>query len=435
MDSSQKIPNSKIPDSKIPNSKIPDSEFSTSSISSVSTVSTISSISLSSDTLQKIIQYRCCNQLLKHKIEYALDLLKFIQKINLKSSYDSKDSIDLIIAYDEICKVLQIKDQYIDEKHFLVDSHHNYFVYKAFIEKQLDIPNTKKPRSLYLSQKLKISKWLYECLRNGISNGKFNDVSDEIKFYNNCIEMPNLYLEPKNNFAISTDAFEQFNQISWNKINVNEVIERCKLLQSEIPEYWDLISAQYQTELKRLYILNHITGSQVLDLMSIYPNLTDFDISKFSEIAQDILCQPLLHQYYLLGFNLLNEVPNQQKSLMRLSKFNIDNYYKTLEQRNLKFIQSQLIQDEVIVNEENILQEKWINFNISDLALFIEGGHAYIFTRNEFDYILKNKRNQYTNLQFPDFFIEKVRLISEMAERYRLPSAKPLIDVVKKLNS
>lgn len=346
-----------------------------------------------------------------------------------------------LILYKAMCQANL--SQIINEKHFLLNAPLEYSLIYSLMGCQID--DSISNRIGYAFQKLSMEPNLelkikvicdrheiFPLLNPSLMPLIFKAQSRSLYNYVN-MSGQGLSL-PKE--IINSDWFEIIkNLVSVRKDLevVNQLMDRIQNLFNKVPDYWLLVKKNYQELFEIIYREVGLNNLSIKELSTYFPNLFNFNNLSSLAIKIALLKWPL--QAYLLGYPIHQNFPSYkslQESLLLLSKLGKDAYVTQIK-KYWKELLMQLNQGNNFANEENVYKENIYDFLPFDRLDICLEGHCYIFTREEFSEILKSKKNPYTNLLLPSWFLENFSCRVKMAENLGLPISRPILELYDEL--
>ena len=207
------------------------------------------------------------------------------------------------------------------------------------------------------------------------------------------------------------------------------LIERSFYLKSCAPAYWESVAYPlYRNYIEARLNCNELKGwtkSMILMYNTCFPNFFSEEWMNKSEnyfyltnLKPELLA-------YLLGYPIHKYVPNQETMKLALDQLETLGFEEYCQKKKK-------IEKQNVANPENVYLEKIEEFNSFDVVSYYDStNHLFRFTRSEFDTILQEKKNFYTGELLPFFVLEKIRCRRKIAQKYNLPEAKTLSDLLE----
>ena len=216
-------------------------------------------------------------------------------------------------------------------------------------------------------------------------------------------------------YALKYDYYEVLETLSYDQY-FDKLLIHCENLRKCAPEYWLAVGQDvYQT-----YVQKHIGQLKWGDIKSHQTCFPDLIETLTADGLDFFLIQNLkpLTQAYILGFPIHIYEPSPQEMKDRLQSFkNTEVFFidrKTEVINWLKQQQDLIHPDGIVTNTANMYGDEITAFNPFDILIYFQDRHITYFTRAEFDYLIKNKKNPWTNLPLPAYISSKLPNVLNM---------------------
>lgn len=215
------------------------------------------------------------------------------------------------------------------------------------------------------------------------------------------------------------------------------LIQRCLFLKEKCNSYWNNIA---RNEYKNIINIDNVDFNYIREYNLLFE---DIFTSNYIEnvLYYKIKKLPLLKQGYLLGFPIYDYLPTKKdidEKLLLLKEIGVNKYCKLISEKNKEIINNKLeyIKKFNLGNtdeKENIVDRLYnniIEYNISDLIFLYISNTMYIYSRSEFTYILKTKKDIYLNTPISKKIEKDIQLRNAFFKLNQLPNCKPLKDLL-----
>lgn len=163
-----------------------------------------------------------------------------------------------------------------------------------------------------------------------------------------------------------------------------------------------------------------------------------------TELCVNRLCEmDEVIQAYYLGFPVHMYIPNSDviaDARTRLSTLGITDYCNHIYNKTLIWIHEQrkyyhpyLDEDMPLENYNNTFGEKVHHYNLFDTLIYFTDDKCYVFNRSEYDMIIKDHRNPWTDKKVPDGIYRTAFLRNHISQRLNLPESDTIHDLLMSL--
>lgn len=248
----------------------------------------------------------------------------------------------------------------------------------------------------------------------------------------------------KINYVIN-DWFERI-ELEYVTASLELIIDYMLRKRDRLPLYWEKTKYKQEQLLKDIFIhrlapIQPLPLPLIKQLQELFPSLFPPWTQDLTPLTWNLYQRPVIIAGYLLGYPIHLQNPTQaelQSLLLSLSQEGIDNYIALFEEkhkRHLAEINSPLISGDTYeeVNTEDTLQETIYSYSPFDVYYLNEGGKRYYFTRPEFKYLRKNKKNIWTNVKLPLCDLQMIKYRHSLAKDLSLSPSSPLKDILLSL--
>lgn len=244
----------------------------------------------------------------------------------------------------------------------------------------------------------------------------------------------------------------------------NELLTRCELLKTEAPLYWDAVGMDLYRYIviKNLDITSDIPLKQIRRYDNLFSGIFPEELVNVSDFEYYMKELTEITQAYVLGYPIHRYVPTSKtikKTIDLVKKIGIDEYVRIIEDQNMKSLtvrvdminpwrldkndkdnknknESDDKDDKnyiILANQQDVLMEDISAYNSFDVTRYYTDTHLYFFTRPEHSDLIANKKNLWTNEKIPISVLTEINSRLETATLYNLPTAMPLLDLLKKV--
>lgn len=228
-----------------------------------------------------------------------------------------------------------------------------------------------------------------------------------------------------------------------------ELINHCTDLYHHQNSLWVHLRKEFITMIRLFYDKNLIPYSSRLFscLLKLFPELFPLEYNNtFTPLAWMIYHLPLRQAGYYLGHpsTIIKSREELIPALYKLSKLGIVNYCEKFKEENKKYQESLInlntswtifgSKRNNFVNERDIFYEDIFDYSPNDIIIYSDNfGRYFLFSLPELPNIVNKKKNHWTNLDLPIFFIETAKAILKERQRLYLPDPKILLDLLRDL--
>jgi hypothetical protein len=218
---------------------------------------------------------------------------------------------------------------------------------------------------------------------------------------------------------------------------LKSIIARLNYLKTHAPIYFEKVAVSvFRTGLRSINLpkfLDFATEDSRLELINLIPDL----LPLLSPLANKIWSLTQDQTNYVLGGRKTQNL-SKMSCLIHLSKVGPEQYAKEVEEDNKRdmigvFFPSFLLENIKIQNEENTLQDSVWSYPRCDIIAYLDDdSNAFVFNRPEFETLVEKRVNPYTNVAFPNSFIEYVEeSIASMS--YLCPESGTMMEILSKI--
>lgn len=235
------------------------------------------------------------------------------------------------------------------------------------------------------------------------------------------------------------DYLEPLEHIPSNKY-AEELIKRAEFLKEKAPLYWEHVAYPLYYSFIEKKFKTPAFDKKLIDMYDkIFPNLFSEKIKNRSEIVIKLLNKDKYTQAYCLGFPIHEYLPNEkniEKALDKLQELGIEKYCEEIYKQNSKIYNKENFK---IINLQNVNYDNIDEFNSFDVIFYYidsnetEVKNMFLFSRPEFDKLLKDKKNFYTGEKLPESFKLEIKARVNIAKKYKLPESKTLSEMLSDL--
>jgi len=392
------------------------------------------------DTINQTVNYGSIILALEKSLITAQELLNWLCDANVNTS--------TYVVYRALCNFLCPNEQFLTTgQHFLtVQPNYITIAYDNGLSEQCKI-NRDEPNITIIDTYGDIiveqlddpdTHSLMELL-----NGEIDDVDyvvNHARFALICGLIPNVDMEDKHRQAlmVETDSFEE---IISEPYVPELIITRLRRLRQLAPRYLPIVMDGYRQILTDFYHndnLYHLSQTALSELNDLMTDVIDTPLLTLSTPTYRLFGYRRVIVAYILGFPVNIHIPTMKQLVTALSKLDvigIDTYYERIHEYNksqLRTIspwESQPI--ETINHLDHVSLESIQEYSVVDVVRYRDGDHLFLFTRNTFLDMLKNKRNPWTNNELkPNVIVEMHNHIT-FAYHFRLPECQPLKELAR----
>lgn len=199
------------------------------------------------------------------------------------------------------------------------------------------------------------------------------------------------------------------NRIKFLKINANQYYER-------------VMKDKYKVIFKNLYDDKQLVFCTVDNMKYFeheFPGIIDNDILSYTPLCYKLALMNRDLASYFLGFPIQSMIPNAgqiKKALNYIQEYGIDEYIKTIKPvNNLPSLPIEVESPKLYTTQGNYLS--------FDVVIHRDENGVYRFTRDNFDLILRSRKNTYTGELLPDTVLEIIKSRQMTAIKMMLPKS------------
>lgn len=230
----------------------------------------------------------------------------------------------------------------------------------------------------------------------------------------------------------------------------HELVDHCTELYHHQSNLWFYLRREFITLIRKFYDNNLIPYSSRLftRLLKLLPELFPPEyINTFTPLAWKIYHLPLHRAGYYLGYPSITAIKSRDEiipTLGKLSKLGVVDYCEKFKEENKKYQESLINLNTAwtifgskrnsFVNERDTLYEDVFSYSPNDLIIYSDNhGKYFLFSLPELPNIVNKRKNHWTNLDLPGFFIEATKAVLKERQKLYLPSSKILLDLLRDL--
>jgi hypothetical protein len=251
------------------------------------------------------------------------------------------------------------------------------------------------------------------------------------------------------NFDMTQDSVDNLLSTDWlDKIQpcsctINKILDRVKLLKIELPDYYTkVVKKDYRilaTKFEEKNCLTELSKDKLLEFVIYFPGILHDNIIELPEISQRIMLYGEIISGYLLGFPVNIITPSNDQLLEAcnlLTTIGSYEYVKLLKVKNKDcYLSLSLLNEEThYANETDVMLNDIEDYSPFDVVPYLKNKHLYRFSRIEFDKILENLKNPWTNEELPSNILYEISKRNQLSKELSLPECNRLIDNFIQLN-
>lgn len=388
------------------------------------------------------------------------DVLKYLLTNEINDETPKQTRLRLLTAYRIVC-VLD-KSQQIDGKHFIELNNNemylaifvlSYYTHQTLLQTNFNLSHQtiEKIHRIYfrLFVEHKFTSILYYICDLNYEHEKFDE--DNIDNLINIVDARSLRYISKYKDLLSglsipfiyTDYLEPLEGVeqTWDEIG-EYVLTRCLVLIKNAPLYWKHVAEPLfrKTVIKNIDVDYPKMDKHVIQLWeTIFPRLFPQNVLNSSTLKLKLNKLFGKIRYYVLGFPIHIYTPSSKEvdlAIAKLEELGIEKYCDWRIELNRKYISYNLIECEKSNNEDTLF-EHVENYNpidvISYFSLEADKKHLFLFTRPEFENLLREKKNPYTQSPLPVLVLEKIKFRNCLVDNFHLPKSSTIEELLIKV--
>lgn len=393
--------------------------------------------------IREAIHYGALDFCLDNKFCTKEDVLFVFSKI--KST-----NIHVMSSYVYFCKQLPIQDQYFDDGSFILLKNPNLMYVALYIKGAQSLP-LEKGSTVTFFQHFK-NKEYYVKQSRAYRNIAVNNYDPHTM---TSTQVSGL-LTARHEFLFETYEYDitkvyiyndWFEKIPKNHCTIALIVNRLEKLSNTTTFYYDAILPFYQKILEDCFsdekCLSVYSFSRNI-IRDIQENMPNFKFP-FSVEEKDLLdiffttLNPYVAGYYL-GMPIHKIEPTKEmilQCIFLLKKVGLKEYAEFITDKTKKMLTKKCwyhSEDVTLLNERDVYDYEITSYCPFDIVfLRNKEHHVHGFTRNELPYLIKTKKNLYTNEKIPADSIYAFWLRSKYTEYYTLPEAKPYSELLRSI--
>lgn len=197
------------------------------------------------------------------------------------------------------------------------------------------------------------------------------------------------------------------------------LINRAIMLWKKAPLYWEyVVKSLYRGCLKTYVDIERPSQEKhVIEFYEfLFPGLFKQEILKLSDLSLRLRSLPLMWSEYILGVpvHLWSASRLQIDNTISLIDADLEKFLEQKSKDNESFILSQLefLGEYKLVNQKDSLLESVWDYNLADVVYYVDKNceipHVFMFTKPEFDTLLKDKKNFYNKSPLTGNFLKEL---------------------------
>lgn len=365
-------------------------------------------------------------------VKYALEKGLFSPSMLLDCLNGKELYRETILAYYILCQHMEPKDQTLgDGKHFLTENPSFSIVAGRTFEVEDDaLPDMNNPSILRAAS-------IVNLLRENDLTGRHISTEDVHILY---------HLRRRTNFHNFENNREVFNddllQTDWYELlryvpSLLPAIEkRLNHLRTNAPLYYSHIVKEYYGVFEnalRENLISTVPDDVLSSLLHLIPTAAPEWVSNASSAVRHLYFQlPEVAAYYL-GYPIHQAMPGDvglREALRSLDELGVDAYCKNII---MEYNQLQTAESIKVINEENVIGDKVVEFSPFDIVIYLHSDSVYRFTRAELPQMIESGKNHYTGEFLPFAVITTMQSRVAAAAKLRLPESAPLAQLLHEL--
>jgi len=244
-------------------------------------------------------------------------------------------------------------------------------------------------------------------------------------------------------------GIQYLGQTGYLPDNFNDLLKaRCVYLYTKVPLYWDKVARPaYQ---KYITLSSGLNGNKMplktlKQWVRIMPEVFDRELLNVDPLTRQFNQLKPVVQMYMLGWDFRNGMleSDQITALFQMVKsIGVEKYCATVVDKNSvslghdilsTFTNTTAVRSQV--NEENLVTNDPRSYSSLDIYKYVDGDKYYLFTRDEWSYLIANSQNVWTNDKMPEETIHDMASRYWLAAKAQLPPPRCLIDQWEKLST
>lgn len=223
------------------------------------------------------------------------------------------------------------------------------------------------------------------------------------------------------------------------------IMKRVIKLQESAPLYYAGIAYKaYHTvavKLNNNKLLTELTRDELSMFNTYFPDVIDTRILQYDDILYKIALLGNDVAGYVLGFPIQNMIPSDEQihqALMNLKDLGTEGYIEHIRKYVaqtynpvLPFPQKEPL---TYPNEKDVSFEDIDNYVPFDIVACQIGSHIHRFTRVEAENLLETKKNPWTRESLPITVLSTLKARVDAAKELGLPQARPLSEILTRVN-
>lgn len=221
------------------------------------------------------------------------------------------------------------------------------------------------------------------------------------------------------------------------------ILRRVARLHEEAPIYYAGVAYKayhnVAVKINKDKLFTQLTRDELATFDSFFPEIIDRKILGYTHLAYKIALLGNDVAGYVLGFPVQNMIPSEEQihsAIQYLTENGAEAYSKFISQ----YIETTYLPsspfptgDATYSNDQDVMMEDHNNYVPFDVIAYRVGNHIYRFTRPEFDKLVESKKNHWTNEWLPPTVLSSIKSRAEACKELGLPPARPLIEMLERI--
>lgn len=357
------------------------------------------------------------------------------------------------IAYKALCMKINPNDQYLDDiSHFLTKKPE----YTAIAIGSGLNPEIPDQRSEGLTGQNPVMAHICDALIDVNNNanlrricalilagqGNISYIQSKLATCFRARNFPHLRISP-NEINIGLIEADWVTRLRYNENLVTLLLRRVTKLQEEAPIYYAGVAYKayhaVAVKINKDKLLTKLDRDQLITFDTYFPGIIDRKVLQYDELAYKIALLGNDVAGYVLGFPIQNMIPDDDQIhlaiqlLMDMGSVNFADYIRKYVKQTYLPSLSIPCPNVSYSNEQDVMMEDIDIYVPFDIVAYQIGTHIYRFTRTEFSKYAESKKNPYTNDWIPPTVLSTIKARSEAAKEMGLPPARPLLEMLDKI--
>ena len=413
---------------------------------------------MSMKLIQEVIEYGSVFEALKKGVVTISEILEYLLKSDVTDN--------TLIAYKAVCEQEKTeidgkynRKQYVNGNPFLlenIDERYILIYLLYFGNKTLEDWDSKYKHDIAI----KICDYIPLLSSNENEMIKLKIISEDPnikyvypKYHSLLIKARSKRFDKKIHsytYYVNSDNIEPLKEKEL-KLYGDIILKRGYYLKEKAPLYWEKIGYElYYNFLKEKFNTssnpNSDSDSDSDSDSKNKPKITKHDeIINMSNLLYNLKLCSKYTQCYALGFPINHHIPSDeiiQKSFKILDQKGINKYIKIISEKNRSYFEN-LKQHIGNISNNNFndgnlssaIGDCIYDYNLFDIVTHFDKNHVYYFTREEFETILKNSKNIWTQKTLPSSVICEIESRQTLSEDYNLPKSESLFEILTNIEN